>query len=759
MALLLVAMPVQPGAAQECAYLYGIHDHDPRPDEYLGHMTGSVGCGWVTATVAIGHNPADYGGVDFSWFVANGHTVVCRLNNGYCTDGTIPLPEYYADFAQRCANFVQNSPGCDMWVIGNETNLAVEWPPRAGHKEYLSPASYADCFRQCYNAIKAVRPDHKVISQALAPWAGPYGSGTACGYTHDGVPLNWVQYLNQMLTAIEASGGIDGIALHINSRGYAYGDIHSTARINVNGQLLYWSFYVYKDWVDYGIPPSLYHLPLYATECNGMFYWKGGHPEDPSKHYEAGWMQAIHDEINSYNQTAAGAGKPIYRCINMYRWCAWCDGWNIDGGDNPYKGQMLADLDSALAAGYTWPDPGTDPMLDETPSGDNLSLTADQVETDSNYSPDYTGDKAIDGIISTESKWTSAGSSPPHWLTLDLGDDQTVDGYIVRHSGAAGDPSYYNAESFEIQAGPSMSGPWTTQTTVSNTAQEDVTTRRYITPKSLRYVRLYITDPGIDNYARVPEFEVRGTPAPPPPPPPGPGDQLIDNGDFSAGIDGWSVWIERDDAGDFSASVPTSYLRCTGSDYNGGVYQQFDTGAAGNTILISGNWASDPTIADAQWAEVIVINSSRLPTNGVDESPGTQPDDVLIYKNDTWTTPGGWLGTMADTSPVTNVGQFIAAQDKATIVIKSGNVGSGLTGLVADDIDVRIADATGDYDNDGNADLDDFLQFVSCLFGPAILPDPVSPGTPGRCLGAFDFDADDDVDLYDFSALQAVFEG
>ena len=355
--LLLAVVSVGRLCAAECPYLYGIHDHDPQPTEYLNHIKNVLPGGWVTATVAIGHNPNDTGGVDFSWFANQGHTVVCRLNNGYCSDGTIPLPAYYADFAQRCAKFVQNSSGCEIWVIGNETNLAGEWPPSGGHKAYVSPTDYANCFRQVYNAIKAVRPTHKVLCQALAPWGGPYGSGTVCGFTHDGNPLSWVDYMNQMLTAIKNSGGIDGIALHINSRGYTYADIHSPAQVSVGGKNLYWSFYVYKDWVNYGIPSDLYNLPLYATECNGMFYWKGGHPEDTSKHYEAGWMQEIYKEIDSYNRTVAvPQGKPVFRCINMYRWCAWCDGWNIDGSSNPYKGQILSDLDGALAFKYTWPE-------------------------------------------------------------------------------------------------------------------------------------------------------------------------------------------------------------------------------------------------------------------------------------------------------------------------------------------------------------------------------------------------------------------
>jgi hypothetical protein len=37
-----------------------------------------------------------------------------------------------------------------------------------------------------------------------------------------------------------------------------------------------------------------------------------------------------------------------------------------------------------------------------------------------------------------------------------------------------------------------------------------VTYRSYVTPKSLRYIRLYVTDAGIDDYVRLPEFEVIG---------------------------------------------------------------------------------------------------------------------------------------------------------------------------------------------------------------------------------------------------------
>ncbi len=365
-------------AASGSPYLYGIHDHDPDPGEFLNRIksgTGGAG-GWVTATVAVGADPNNFSGADFSALANAGHTVICRINYGYFPAGTIPVTSKYDDFATRCKNFVANSTGCSLWLIGNESNLNAEWPFDSGNNRfnYVSPASYAACFRKCYNAIKSVRPNDQVMPQALAPWGGPYG-GTAnlngSGYPADGMPLNWVQYSAQMLASIQSSGPLDGIPLHIGSRGYRYADIHSTAQINASGQNLYFSFYVYKDWIDYGIPSSLYHLPLYVTECNGLYYWKGGGPpgEDLTQHYEAGWMQEIFAEFNRYNQSAVTNGRPIFRCVNFYRWCSFCDGWNIDGDSNTNKAQILADLDSSVAQLYRWPTNVLSPNPPPAPTG------------------------------------------------------------------------------------------------------------------------------------------------------------------------------------------------------------------------------------------------------------------------------------------------------------------------------------------------------------------------------------------------------
>src|SRR4051812_38029907 len=158
-AIVYLGVAVNVLAATESPYLYGIHDHAPDPTEYLGHITNGTGAGgWVTATVAVGANPADSSGTDFSAVANPRHTVICRINYGYYPDGTIPVPSQYDNFAARCSNFVAHSPGCHIWLIGNELNLAAEWPFNGSRFNYVSPSDYASCFRKAYNAIKAIRP-------------------------------------------------------------------------------------------------------------------------------------------------------------------------------------------------------------------------------------------------------------------------------------------------------------------------------------------------------------------------------------------------------------------------------------------------------------------------------------------------------------------------------------------------------------------------------------------------------------------------
>jgi hypothetical protein len=65
---------------------------------------------------------------------------------------------------------------------------------------------------------------------------------------------------------------------------------------------------------------------------------------------------------------------------------------------------------------------------------------------------------------------------------------------------------------------------------------------------------------------------------------------------------------------------------------------------------------------------------------------------------------------------------------------------------------------SGDYDCDGDVDLDDFAEFLNCLSGPIEGAGFVSPSAV--CLDAFDVPVPDgDVDLPDFAAFQEAFDG
>ncbi len=141
------------------------------------------------------------------------------------------------------------------------------------------------------------------------------------------------------------------------------------------------------------------------------------------------------------------------------------------------------------------------------PDDSNLARQA-TASADTSYGPGWGPDKAIDGLTGT--KWTSTGAAAHHWLALDLGRPAAVRLFIVRHAGAGGEPAYYNTTAYRIESAESLAGPWTVLVEGLNPSQAAVTSHCLTDPPVTRFVRLYITDAGIDDYARIPEFEVWG---------------------------------------------------------------------------------------------------------------------------------------------------------------------------------------------------------------------------------------------------------
>jgi hypothetical protein len=142
------------------------------------------------------------------------------------------------------------------------------------------------------------------------------------------------------------------------------------------------------------------------------------------------------------------------------------------------------------------------------PTGVNISPQAISVTADTEFSGSYAAHLAVDENLTT--KWCSTDTTAEHWLTLGFDRKVIVSGAVIKHAGSGGEWADFNTQAFTIDSADYPTGPWTTQMTGSNPLQHDSTTLVLGTPQRMRYVRLHITDAGIDNYARIYEFEVWG---------------------------------------------------------------------------------------------------------------------------------------------------------------------------------------------------------------------------------------------------------
>ncbi len=276
-------------------YIFGMHD---RGGAHLMVQKGKPG--WVLVTEALGADPDNHSGSNYTDLVNQGLSVIVRLNYGYAYDGTLPPSHLYANFAVRCGNFVAASPGCHIWIVGNETNLANERPGgRDGEK--ITPALYADCYRKCRDEIRR-RPDHttdQVVVAPVAPWniETPY-PGNPSG--------DWVQYFADILHLL--GGEVDAIGLHTYTHGQDPNFVTSDATMgNPAFQKYHYHFRAYRDFMA-AIPETLRDRPVYITETD---------ENDPWKPDNTGWVRNAYREIHDWNQNPDN--QPIQALI-LYRW-------------------------------------------------------------------------------------------------------------------------------------------------------------------------------------------------------------------------------------------------------------------------------------------------------------------------------------------------------------------------------------------------------------------------------------------------------
>lgn len=361
-------------------FIYGLHDSG---GEDL--MRAARRPGWIVFSERIGHNPQDFGSRDYSSWSGAEFGVMVRLNNGYEPEGTLPVSGQYQDFARRCGNFVRNSAGCHIWIIGNEMNFAAERPAaasrrpmraprgqsrsadeplwstreledrfsalRAGRRsgrargadlDPITPEMYVRCYRLCREAIHA-QPGHEddqVLVGAVAPW----NNQTAYPGNESG---DWVRYFADILGLLGPLQ-CDGFTLHTYTHGSDPALITSTAKMEAPFQDRHFHFAAYRDFLG-AVPESMRHLPAYITETDQDDQWAD---------VDSGWVQAAYDEIEAWNKQK---GNQQIRALVLYRWSRH-DKWYIDG-----KSNVIEDFQEALRKGYKWRPDAVKPALPQLP--------------------------------------------------------------------------------------------------------------------------------------------------------------------------------------------------------------------------------------------------------------------------------------------------------------------------------------------------------------------------------------------------------
>lgn len=357
-------------------YIFGIHEPGGE-----SHMLAADRPGWILFSEAVGHDPEDRSGVDFRPFSDRGLGVICRINNGYAPQGTIPHSSLYYEFAQRVANFVATSRGCKIWVIGNEMNYAVErsgiqidWsrhpsvhsrslgeadPLRRGLPvrfnvlpdysdeirttraaiispgEVITPDLYARCYRLCRDAIHRVpgHEDDQVLVGAVAPW----NTQTVYPGNPNG---DWVNYFREILERI-GRRYCDGFTLHAYTRGPDPALIESDETLEPPFQNRHAQFRTYQDFLNV-VPPAMRTLPVYITEADQSGPWLN---------QNSGWVQRAYREIHNWN---SGPSHQSIRALCLYHWPRF-DKYFIDG-----KQGVVEDFIGALQHDYRWTATGGD---------------------------------------------------------------------------------------------------------------------------------------------------------------------------------------------------------------------------------------------------------------------------------------------------------------------------------------------------------------------------------------------------------------
>ena len=319
----------------ESTYLFGMYD---RGAEAIIAEAGRRG--WVLVSETIGHDPNNVSGASYRGLADEDFGVIVELNHGSGTDGTLPLSQFYDDFARRCGNFVCESSGCHIWVIGNEPNAGKERPERGSpQEEVITPQLYARCYEDCRSAIRS-QPDHKDDMVLIAAVA-PHKNETTYPGNRRG---DWVRYMQDVMLLL-GPGNYDGIAVHVVTLGNTPDLITHDMKMEPPFSDRYLDFKSYQDMM--GVIPS--KVPVFITKTHPRSSPDGVSSGWTNGSAPSGWVQAAYREIYRWNQSHAD--RQI-RSLILYRWGP--DAADATVGDIQKRPDVVEDFRHALVNDYRW---------------------------------------------------------------------------------------------------------------------------------------------------------------------------------------------------------------------------------------------------------------------------------------------------------------------------------------------------------------------------------------------------------------------
>ncbi len=125
-------------------------------------------------------------------------------------------------------------------------------------------------------------------------------------------------------------------------------------------------------------------------------------------------------------------------------------------------------------------------------------------------------------------------------------------------------------------------------------------------------------------------------------------------------------------------------------------------------------------------------------------------EDGSIFSGDTWAFDGAsWVPLETPVHPSNRTKPFMAYDSARQVCVLFGGC-TDTKGLSQETWEFGVS-VQGDFDHDGDVDINDFNAFADCILGPR---EPYGEGCE-----IVDFDSDEDVDLADFARFQAIFTG